>query len=97
MPMPFVTPEVIYSIHNQGSREPQPDGTLYCHDVLREMTEENPHLAEAITATINLMTDKFELNPEDPKDANFIVNIANLSMSVYASIKQQMVCDELNG
>ena len=96
MPVPFVTTEVIESIRTQAMRR-QGDNRLYCHDVLDDMNDENPHLADAIRDTIGLIASKCNLDPEDKRDAFLIVNISNLAMSIYSSIKQQIICDELNG
>ena len=94
MPMPFVTEEIIESVRVQAIRDSD-NGKLYCADVMQEMQDENPHLHDAIKDTLTLLVSKFGLDYNDPTDYHFIINIANLTMSVYSSIKQQLICDEL--
>jgi hypothetical protein len=64
-------------------------------DVLKEIKEENPNLAAAIKDTIGLICKECEISVEDPKGFYLMVNVANLAVSVYQSIKQQIICDEL--
>jgi hypothetical protein len=64
-------------------------------DVLKEINEENPNLATAIKDTIGLICVKHEIDMEDPKEFFLIINMANLAVSVYQTIKQQIICDEL--
>ena len=96
MPMPIVTSEIIESIRTQAQRVADLNlEEQYYAQSLREILDENKNLGEAIIASIGSMTHKFELNANDPKDLNLIVNIFNLCTCIYQSIKQQMVCDEL--
>lgn len=94
MPMPFVSKEIIESVRLQAMREADAD-KLYCIDVMSEMAEENPFLHEAIKDTITMLVNKFELDVDNTNDYHFMINIANLTMSVYSSIKQQIICNEL--
>ena len=96
MPMPLVKEEVIESVRLQALRDSD-NNKLYCADVMEEMEKENPFLHDAIKDTITLLVRKFELDIENPTDYHFMINIANLTMSVYSSIKQQIICDELEG
>jgi hypothetical protein len=65
-------------------------------DVLNEIKkEENPHLAAAIQDTIKLICRECEIDMEEPKGFYLMLNVANLAVSVYQSIKQQIICDEL--
>jgi hypothetical protein len=94
MPMPMVSSQVIESIRTQSMRHVD-NKSLYCMDVLKEIKEENPHLAEAIRDTITLMCKECEINMDDPRGFYLMLNVANLAVSVYQSIKQQIICDEL--
>ena len=94
MPMPFIKEEVIESVRVQALRDSD-NNKLYCVDVMEEMQKENPFLHDAIKDTITLMVRKFDLDVNNSTDYHLMINIANLTMSVYSSIKQQIVCDEL--
>ena len=92
--MPLVKEEVIESVRVQALRDSD-NNKLYCVDVMEEMQKENPFLHDAIKDTITLMVRKFDLDVNNSTDYHLMINIANLTMSVYSSIKQQIVCDEL--
>lgn len=94
MPMPLIKEEIIESIRTQSLRSSK-NSHLYAVDVMKEMEKENPYLHEAIKETITMFVKKFDLNLNDYNDYNFIVNIANLTTSVYSSIKQQIICNDL--
>ena len=96
MPMPLVSEEVIDSIREQAVRAVEMN-KLYSVDVMQEMKEENPHLAAAIRDTVSMFAEEFGLDINNPKEYSMLLNIANLAVSVYSSIKQQIICDELNG
>ncbi len=94
MPMPLVSSEVIESIRTQSLRRIGTN-TLYCMDVLNEIKEENPNLAEAIKETIKYICSNCDVDINTPRGFDLMLNMANLSVSVYQSIKQQLICDEL--
>jgi hypothetical protein len=94
MPIPLVSSAVIESISVQSMRHVDKK-SLYCMDVLKEISEENPNLATAIKDTINLISKECEIDMNDPRGFYIMLNVANLAVSVYQSIKQQIICDEL--
>ena len=94
MPMPLVSEAIIDSIRTQSMRHLD-DNSLYCMDVLKDIKDENPNLAAAIKDTIMLMCKECEINIENPRGFYLMVNVANLAVSVYQAIKQQIICDEL--
>jgi hypothetical protein len=93
MPMPLVSSEIIESIREQSLRKNM--NTLYCMDVLNEIKIENPNLAEAIKETVKHICSKHGIDATTDNGLELMVNMANLAVSVYQSIKQQMICDEL--
>lgn len=98
MPMPVISPEVIASIREQTNRYNECNfGDPYCITALRDITEENPELAEAIIGTIKNISERFNIDMTTQEGFTLVVNIFSLASSVYMSIKQQMICDELNG
>lgn len=94
MPIPKISSEIIDSIRNQAIRRLD-NHSLYCVDVINEITSENPNLAEAIKDTIGLMCKEFDIRTDTPEGFALMLNIANLATSIYQAIKQQMVCNEL--
>lgn len=95
MSMPIVSSEVISSIRFQGARSTKNINELYCFAVLKDIKKENPNLADAMIASIDLICSEHGFNTDDPNDVSLKVNMINLAVSIYASIKQQMICDEL--
>lgn len=93
MTMPYVTSEVISSVRIQSERSK--GDKLYCLDILKEMRDENPNLAEAIHASLNLICERHGLDDSNLDDLSLKVNIFNLVASVYSAIKQQMIVNEL--
>ena len=96
MPMPIVSKELIESIRLQALRDSD-NNKLYCAEIMRQMQDENPHLHDAIKDTMTILANEFGLDYTNPTDYHFIINIANLTLSVYSAIKQQIICDELEG
>lgn len=95
MQMPLVSEGIIASIREQAVRASELN-KLYSVDVMQEMREENPHLAAAIKDTVSMFAEEFGLDINNPKEYSMLLNIANLAVSIYSSIKQQMICDELD-
>jgi hypothetical protein len=92
MPMPLITEEVIESIRVQSVRD---NGTTYCIDVFKEIEKENPQMHEAIMASVKLIYVNIGLDPLKPNDYVNILNILNLAVCVYQSIKQQIIVNDL--
>ena len=55
------------------------------------------YIAAAIKDTVSMFAEEFGLDINNPKEYSMLLNIANLAVSIYSSIKQQMICDELDG
>ena len=93
--IPLVSEEIIDSIREQQSRV---SFDFYKHNVedtyliqkIREIQEENPHLMRTIIDTVHNLQDKFDLN------SSAFLNVVNIGVSVYESIKQQMICNDLH-
>ena len=92
MSFPLVSKEVIESIREQNLRSnplTEENVGYYLTKGLKEIEEENPHLYEAIVQTLSEIFEEFKISKE------VACNTLNLAVCVYQSIKQQMICDEL--
>ncbi len=75
MPMPLVSSEVIESIRTQSLRRIGTN-TLYCMDVLNEIKEENPNLAEAIKETIKYICSNCDVDINTPRGFDLMLNMS---------------------
>jgi uncharacterized protein YoxC len=95
MQMPKVTSEMIDSIREQTVRSDVNGQELYCSQIMKDMKEENPVLYDAIMSSVRMLSERLNLDPSQKEDYINMINILNVAASVYQSIKQQMIADEL--
>ena len=95
--MPVVSKEIIESLVSQTVRTNNSDSLneYYFIQKFEEMKSENEFLANSINKTLASYIKTFELDTADNRDSFLLINIFNLAIMVYQSIKQQMICDEL--
>lgn len=90
--MPIVSSSIIESIREQTNRA---RNTPYYQEIMDDIKMENPNLYDAMEATLHYMAARCNLDISNDQHLLLITNIKNLCASIYQSIKQQMVCDEL--
>lgn len=98
MGIPLVSEEIISSIAIQQQRSNKASDSIedmYFMQSMKEIQSENPHLASAIFSTAKTFAETYDLDPTDTKDMTMVANVIHLAAAVYQSIKQQMICDEL--
>ena len=95
MQMPKVTSEMIDSIREQTVRSDVNGQELYCSQIMKDMKEENPVLYDAIMSSVRMLRERLNLDPSQKEDYINMINILNIAASVYQSLKQQMIADEL--
>lgn len=89
MTMPRVSEEVLHSIRDQIVKNDHVD-TKYLTGIVEQVFEENPHLGQFIANSAILIS-----SLENPDSIRWLST--SLMLSIYQSIKQQLIVDELNG